>query len=79
MTGGMKKQRVTRFREDTIHLARRIMTVRKATTFSDYLRGLILLDACELDPDLAAGLGVPSWLTTDKRYRDSLLRHKKVG
>lgn len=65
-----------RFSAEMLKMAGDMMSRRKAESFPDYVRGLILLDAADIDPDLAMGHDIPGWMTKDKRYWKSLKRKK---
>lgn len=50
-------------------LAHTVARVRRAKNLSDYVRGLVLLDAMELAPNLICAYGLPGWITLDRRFR----------
>jgi hypothetical protein len=61
---------------DLFDLARRLMSGRGAENFSEYLRGLILLDAAHDSPDLIIGHDLPGWITRDGRFATAFSDHK---
>lgn len=61
-----------RFSDSMLKLTNKMMSQRKAASFPDYLRGLILLDAGEEDGSLILGHDIPGWVTTDNRYWESM-------
>jgi hypothetical protein len=58
---------------ELFELGRIMMSSRGAENFSEYVRGLILLDAAHYSPELLAGPGLPGWITTDERFEKYFL------
>jgi hypothetical protein len=51
-----------------------MMSRRGAETFSDYVRGLLLLDAADQSPELLLGHDFPAWVTRDRRFEEVFSR-----
>jgi len=62
------RQSAIRVSGELFDLGRKMMSSRSAENFSEYVRGLILLDAAHHSPDLLVGHDLPGWLTRDKRF-----------
>jgi hypothetical protein len=67
-------QNAIRVSSELFDLGRTMMSRRGAENFSDYVRGLLLLDAIHHSPDLVFGHDVPGWVTRDKRFEAAILR-----
>lgn len=65
-------QVVMRFSEEMLKILQKMAAQRKAATVSDYVRGLVLIDAGREDVDRIIGHDVPAWVTTDRRYTESM-------
>ena len=66
--GKKTRQNAIRVTSELFDLGRMMMASRGAENFSEYVRGLILLDAAHYSPDLLAGHDLPGWVTRDKRF-----------
>ncbi len=74
------RQNAIRVTSELFELGRKMMTHRGAENFSEYIRGLILLDAVHRSPELLAGHDLPGWITRDKRFQEYFLtRNDKAG
>jgi hypothetical protein len=62
------RQNAIRVTSELFELGRKMMSIRGAENFSEYIRGLMLLDAANHSPDLPAGIDLPGWITRDKRF-----------
>jgi len=71
------KQNVVRVSNELFELGRAMSTQRGAKNFSEYVRGLILLDAADASPDLVFGHDLPGWTTRDKRFEAAISRIKQ--
>jgi hypothetical protein len=70
------KQNVVRVSNELFELGREMAARRNAKNFSEYVRGLILLDAADHSPDLVFGHDLPGWTTRDKRFEQAISRMK---
>jgi len=70
------KQNVVRVSNELFDLGREMAVRRGAKNFSEYVRGLILLDATDVSPDLVFGHDLPGWTTRDKRFEQAISRMK---
>jgi len=70
------KQNVVRVSNELFQLGREMAARRGAKNFSEYVRGLILLDAADVSPDLVFGHDLPGWTTRDKRFEQAISRIK---
>ncbi|HMD97486.1 MAG TPA: hypothetical protein VKM93_09195 [Terriglobia bacterium] len=68
------KQNVVRVSNELFELGREMAARRGAKNFSEYVRGLILLDAADISPDLVFGHDLPGWTTRDKRFEEAISR-----
>ncbi len=68
------KQNVVRVSNELFELGREMAARRGAKNFSEYVRGLILLDAADVSPDLVFGHDLPGWTTRDKRFEEAISR-----
>jgi hypothetical protein len=66
--GKKTRQNAIRVTSELFELGRMMMSSRGAQNFSEYVRGLILLDAAQYSPELLAGHDLPGWITRDKRF-----------
>jgi len=66
--GKKTRQNAIRVSSELFELGRMMMSRRSAGNFSEYVRGLILLDAAHHSPELLAGHDLPGWITKDKRF-----------
>jgi hypothetical protein len=66
--GKKTRQNAIRVSSELFELGRKMMSNRGAENFSDYVRGLILLDAAHHSPELLAGHDLPGWITRDERF-----------
>ncbi len=66
--GKKTRQNAIRVTSELFELGRMMMSRRSAGNFSEYVRGLILLDAAHHSPELLAGHDLPVWITRDKRF-----------
>jgi len=66
-------QNAIRVSSEFFDLERKMMSNRCAESFSAYIRGLVLLDAAYLSPDLLVGHDLPGWITRDKRFEEYFL------
>jgi hypothetical protein len=66
--GKKTRQNAIRMSSELFELGRMMMSSRGAENFSEYVRGLILLDAARHSPDLPAGHDLPGWVTRDERF-----------
>jgi hypothetical protein len=71
------KQNVVRVSNELFELGRKMAARRGAKNFSEYVRGLILLDAADASPDLVFGHDLPGWITRDKRFEQAISRMKE--
>jgi hypothetical protein len=62
------RQNAIRVTSELFELGRKMMSNRGAENVSEYVRGLILLDAAHYSPELLAGHDLPGWITKDKRF-----------
>ena len=62
------RQNAIRVSSELFELGRKMMSIRGAENFSEYIRGLMLLDSAYHSPDLSAGIDLPGWITRDKRF-----------
>jgi hypothetical protein len=60
-------------------LGREMAVRRGAKNFSEYVQGLILLDAADVSPDLVFGHDLPGWTTRDKRFEAAISRMKNAA
>jgi hypothetical protein len=67
------RQNVVRVSDELYDLGRKMMSSRSAAGFSEYVRGLILLDAAQQSPNLLVGHDLPGWVTRDKRFEKYVL------
>ena len=72
----MTRQNVVRVSNELFELGRQMSARRGAKSFSEYVRGLILLDAADISPDLVFGHDLPGWTTRDKRFEQAISRMK---
>jgi hypothetical protein len=68
------KQNALRLSSELFELGRKMMSRRGAETFSDYVRGLLLLDAADQSLELLLGHDFPAWLTKDRRFEEVFSR-----
>lgn len=67
------RKNVIRVSGELFELGRKMMSSRCAQNFSEYVRGLILLDAAHQSPNLLVGHDLPGWITRDKRFEKYFL------
>ena len=67
------RQSAIRVSGELFDLGRKMMSNRSAENFSEYVRGLILLDAAHQSPNLLVGHDLPGWITRDKRFEKYFL------
>ena len=78
--GKKTRQNAIRVTCELFEQGRKMMSNRGAVNFSEYVRGLILLDATKYSPELLAGHAPLGWLTRDKRFeRYFLTRNDNPG
>jgi hypothetical protein len=70
------KQNVVRVSNELFELGREMAARRGAKNFSEYVRGLILLDAADVSRDLVFGHDLPGWITRDRRFEAAISRIK---
>jgi len=70
------RQNVVRVSNELFELGKEMSLRRGAKNFSEYLRGLILLDAAEVSPNSLFGHDLPGWTTRDKRFELAISRMK---
>ena len=68
------RQNVIRVSSELFDLGRKMMAKRGAENFSDYVRGLLLLDAADDSAELLFGHDLPGWVTGDRRFGEKLSR-----
>ena len=68
------KQNAIRLSTELFELGRKMMFRRGAETFSDYVRGLLLLDAADQSSELLLGHDFPAWVTRDRRFEEVFSR-----
>jgi len=68
------RQNAIRVSAELFELGRRMMSARGAENFSEYVRGLLLLDAVQYSRGLLYGHDLPGWVTQDKRFHEALAR-----
>lgn len=73
------RQDAIRVSSGLFELGRKMMSSRGAETFSEYVRGLILLDAANHPPKLLAGHDLPGWITRDERFEKCLVTKEDQG
>lgn len=66
--GKKTRQNAIRVTSELFELGRKMMSIRGAESFSEYVRGLLLLDAANYRPEMPAGHDLPGWITRDKRF-----------
>lgn len=74
--GEKTRQNAIRVTSELFELGRMMMSSRGAENFSEYVRGLILLDAAHHSPELLAGHDLPGWITRDERFEAYFLARK---
>ncbi len=72
-------QSAVRFCSELLELAQRMAGARHAANFSEYVRGLVLLDAAYLYPTVLVGFEIPAWLTRDERFIRQFLAGTRGG
>jgi hypothetical protein len=75
--GKKTRQNAIRVTSELFELGRMMMSTRGADNFSEYVRGLILLDAAHCSPELVIGHDLPAWITRDKRFEIANSDHRK--
>lgn len=71
------RQNAIRVSSELFELGRSMTLTRGAGNFSEYVRGLLLLDAIRHSPDLVFGHDVPGWVTRDKRFEEAIAGARK--
>lgn len=77
--GKKTRQNAIRVTSDLFDLGRTMMSSRGAENFSDYVRGLILLDAAHQSAGLLAGHDLPAWITRDKRFERYVFTREEIA
>jgi hypothetical protein len=72
------RQNAIRVSSDLFELGRKMMCMRGAENFSEYVRGLLLLDAVNYSRDLPLGHDIPGWVTKDNRFQEAMSRVTEV-